>query len=76
MNATVITIDSEGNSHCLYTEVIDLRQLGSLQIVRATQIDFNNLTKEWEVLDKENQLLFHHTSRSTCLGWEQQHFNR
>jgi hypothetical protein len=76
MNPLVLTIDSKGNGHCLYTEQIDLRQLGQLQIVRAAQIEFNHQTFEWEVKDPENQLLFHHASRSTCLAWEQQHFNQ
>lgn len=76
MNTTVLTFDNQGTGHCLYTELIDLPAIGSLQIVRATQIEFNNQTKEWEVKDSNNQLLFHHASRSTCLAYEQQHFNQ
>ena len=65
MNAVVIYIDSKGDGHCLYTELIDLRQLGQLQITRATTIEFNNETDEWEVKDSKNKLLFHNASRET-----------
>jgi len=73
---TVITFDNKGNGHCLYTEQIDLRQLGALEITRATTIEFNNHTSEWEVKDSENHLLFSNQSRAVCLDWEQQHFNQ
>jgi hypothetical protein len=75
MSTIAISIDSEGNGHCLYTEQIDLRAIGPLQIARASHIEFNNETMEWEVKDLENRPLFQHTSRSACLAWEQQHFN-
>ena len=74
MNCLVISVDSQGNGHCLYTEQIDLTSLGQLQITRASNVEFNNQTAEWEVKDLENRLLFHHASRATCLAWEQQHF--
>ena len=75
MNA-VITFDKQGNGHCLYTEQIDLRSLGSLQIARASTIEFNHQTAKWEVKDSNNQLLFHHFSRNACQEWEQQYFNQ
>jgi len=73
MNAAILKFDGEGNGHCLYTELIDLRQLGHLQISRASTIEFNNQKAEWEVKDMNNQLLFQNPSRSVCLAWEQQH---
>jgi len=74
MTSLVIKIDERGNGHCLYTEQIDLTALGELQIERASNVEFNNQTQQWEVKNLENQLLFHHRSRSVCLAWEQQHF--
>lgn len=76
MSTVVIKFDSRGQGHCLYTERIDLRTLGHLQIVRASTIEFNNAMAEWEVKDSENQLLFKNPSRAACLAWEQQYFNR
>ena len=73
----VLTFDSAGQGHCLYTELLDLTSIGELEIVRASQIEFNNESKEWEVVgESENNVLFSHPSRAACLSWEQQYFNR
>ena len=77
MSVQVLTFDPHGEVHCLYTEVIDLPSLGSLEIVRASQIEFNNDSQEWEVVSgSENNALFSNPSRAACLSWEQQYFNR
>jgi hypothetical protein len=76
MNMPVITFDPAGNGHCLFTEVIDLSALGTLEIHRASNIEFNNTTQLWEVKDTDGVLLFSHASRSACLNWEHQHFDR
>ena len=34
-----IIIDSAGQMHCLYTEAIDLRAMGTLCVARASQIE-------------------------------------
>lgn len=76
MNTVVLTFDPSGQGSCLYNELIDLQSLGSLEITRATQIEFNPATQQWEVKDTNNKILFAHPSRSLCLAWEHQHFNR
>ncbi len=56
---------------CLYTEAIDLRKLGTLQITRATDIRFNDASQQWDVHDaKTDAVLFSNLSRSECLAWE------
>ena len=76
MKIIVLTFDPSGNGHGLFTEAIDLSSLGSLEIVRASQIEFIHPTQEWEVTSTEGLPLFHHPSRQACLDWEQQYFNR
>jgi hypothetical protein len=77
MSVHVLTFDASGEGHCLYTELLDLASIGGLEIVRASQIEFNNDGQEWEVIGgSENNVLFSHASRSACLAWEQQYFNR
>ena len=76
MNTVVLTVDSSGQGSCLYSELIDLQSIGSLEVSRATQIEFNPATQQWEVKDTKNKILFVHPSRSLCLAWEHQHFNR
>jgi hypothetical protein len=60
-----------GSIDCLYTEVIDLRALGRLQVVRATDIRFNETTQQWDVRDAGTGKLLHSDpSREACLAWE------
>jgi len=61
-----------GHIDCLYTEAIDLRVLGRLHVVRATDIRFNTTTQQWDVHAADTgQVLFSHASRNECLHWEQ-----
>lgn len=76
MNTPVLKFDPAGNGHGLFTEAIDLSSLGALEIVRASSIEFNNVTQQWEVRNAAGGLLFSHPSRQTCLDWEHQFFNR
>ena len=70
MSAT-ITFSSDGNGHCLYTEAILLGSIGTLEIKRATNIEFNDHTQLWEVRDaKNNGILYQDASREICLRWE------
>ena len=62
-----------GRIDCLYTEAVDLRALGRLQVVRATDIRFNNSTQQWDVHDADSGVvLFSNPTRSECLHWEHQ----
>ena len=76
MKTAVLKFDPAGNGHCLFTEAIDLSVLGTLEIVRASSIEFNNATQQWEVKSPEGVLLFSASSRQACLDWELQYFNR
>ncbi|MBI4026916.1 MAG: hypothetical protein HY360_18165 [Verrucomicrobia bacterium] len=73
MSAFAITFDPAGKGHCLYTEMIDLRALGTLRVERATTIEFNHSRQMWEVRDREDQILCVSPSRKTCLDWEVEH---
>lgn len=70
MSTAVLTFDSSGGASCLYTELIDLAQLGPMEIQRASTIEFNNQKQVWEVRSRQGKLLFHSFSRRTCLEWE------
>ena len=71
MSACVLTFDSNGTASCLYTELIDLKSIGSLEVTRATQIEFNNETQFWEVKNLKGSVLYFSRSRTACLAWEQ-----
>ena len=75
MKTTVITFNTQGTGSCLYTELIDLQSIGSLEVTRATQIEFNNQTQRWEVKDPRGTVLYFSRSRIACLAWEHQDLN-
>ena len=69
---TTLRFTPGGHIDCLYTEAIDLHALGRLQVVRATDIRFNDITQQWDVHDADTgKVMFSHTSRNECLQWEQ-----
>ncbi|MCW1925726.1 hypothetical protein OKA05_24425 [Luteolibacter arcticus] len=47
--STTIRFDPQGGIDCLYTEVVDLRALGRLRVVRATEITFDPEEQRWEI---------------------------
>jgi hypothetical protein len=70
--STTLRFDQKGGVACLYTEKIDLRELGRLHVVRATEISFDQEQQRWEVrCAASGKLLFDDPSRATCLAWEQ-----
>ena len=70
MKAT-LRIHPGGHIDCLYTEAIDLRSLGRLQVYRATDIRFCEQSQEWKVRCASTGALLHSDpSREACLAWE------
>lgn len=70
MNSLVLTVHSNGAGSCLYSELIDLQSIGSLEVTRASQIEFNNATQRWEVKSLMGRVLFFARARSACVEWE------
>ena len=68
---SVIDFTDRGRAVCLYTEVIDLRELGRLRCERASLLEFNDKSQRWEVAEPgTGKILFTHPSRVKCLEWE------
>lgn len=76
MSAHVVTFAATGEGHCLYTEAIDLGAIGRLEMRRASSIEFDSASQQWEVLDANGALLHTDPSREACLAWEHRHFNQ
>jgi hypothetical protein len=71
---SILRFQPDGHIDCLYTEAIDLRALGRLCVVRATDIRFNDSTQQWDVRHADTgAVLFSHASRAACLVWEHTH---
>jgi hypothetical protein len=71
----VIHFQPDGTGAGLYTEIIDLKEIGVLDVSRASNIEFNVEFQHWEVLDYTGHVIFTHPSREECLRWERRHFN-
>jgi hypothetical protein len=70
---TTLRFNETGQVACLYTEAVDLRELGRLHVVRATDIRFDHVTQQWEVrCAKTGEALHRDPSREACLIWERQ----
>jgi len=67
-----ISFHTDGTALCLWTEALPLHELGRLEIHRATNIEFNNTTQQWEVKDLKGRVRFIARSRNACLECEQQ----
>lgn len=73
---TQISFKPDGTAQCLWTEVLPLHELGRLEITRASNIEFNNTTQQWEVKDQKGKVRYIAMSRSSCLEWEQQNLQQ
>ena len=68
---TTLRFGPAGLVDCLYTEAIDLRALGKLEITRATDIRYDHASQQWQVSAPESDaVIFRSPSRSECLAWE------
>lgn len=69
MSAALI-VTTAGVVECLYTECVDLSELGKLSVARATDIAFDGASQQWKVRDMDGRELYGHGSREACLEWE------
>ena len=76
MTPHVLTFAPNGEGHCLYTEAIELASIGRLALRRATAIEFDETSQQWEVRDAGGALLHVNPTREACLDWEHRHFNQ
>ncbi len=69
-----ITFTADGLGHCLYGEAIEIQALGRLSCRRASTVEFDLATQQWQVrCANTRDLLFVHPSRERCLASEQEH---
>lgn len=71
--STSLVFGPDGRVHGLYTEAIDLNQLGRLHVRRATSIEYSNEMQLWHVRNLHGVVLYSNPSRQQCLSWESGH---
>jgi hypothetical protein len=73
MISSILRFDPDGRIACLYTEAIDLRTLGTLEVRRLTDVRFDEPTQQWEVVMVATGEVAHRdVSRGACLAWERE----
>jgi len=73
-----ITFHADATATCLHTDAIPLQSLGHCRFPKASWIDFNEHTQEWEVRFDPHAATaeYSHPSRQACLDWEIEYFNK
>ena len=70
---TTILFDDEGSATSLHTDDLDLSEIGPVtRCERASTIEFDIPTQQWEVRTPDNKLLSSNKSRRICLEWEKE----
>lgn len=78
MSAHSIRIDPNGDITCLWTDALPLAEFGTLDVQRASHVEFNPIAQLWEVrlAESPEQVVFADQSRERCLSWEHDFFNQ
>ena len=74
----VLQFGTDGTGHAVYTEALPLAQLGQLSMKRASTVEYNEATQQWEVrlASEPNTVAYSHSSRAECIRWEVETLNR
>jgi hypothetical protein len=71
MKTHILSFKPDGTARLLWTDALPLAALGSLQVERASTIEFNNNSGMWEVrLGNDPLPKFMARSRQACIDWE------
>lgn len=67
----VLDIDQTGDVHCLYTDRINLFDIGRVTNVRkASNVEFNESEQTWEILSLEGEVLYKNKNREAAIEFE------
>lgn len=73
---TVIVIRPDGKVEGLYNDIIPLNQLGTLNVKRATNIEFCFKRQKWIVSLPNGEEVYSNGSREKALDWEKVYCER
>lgn len=67
----ILDIDEIGDVHCLWTDDINLFDIGLVTNVRkASNVEFNESEQIWEVLSLKGDVLHQNKNREEAIEWE------
>ena len=71
----VLEFDENGDVATLYTDEIDLYELGLLgQVRRASQVEFDEASQEWMVRTPDGEIVHRDRNRDQAIAWEIRNF--
>jgi hypothetical protein len=67
-----IQFSADGAGQAVYTEALPLSELGQLSMRRASSVEYNENSQQWQVrfADDHSEVAFSHESRRACIEWE------
>lgn len=65
-----LKIDSSGNVRAVYSDALPKLHLGDMTVKRASNVEFNVGTQEWEAHTPENELIAHGAFRDQVIQEE------
>lgn len=66
----VAVIDPDGTVHALWNDHLPLRELGTISVERASNVEFNPATGEWEAITPDGRMLAHGANRDEVIAGE------
>ena len=71
-----IEITDMGAVRMLHDDAVDLSDLGTIRVERASHVEFDNATGFWTVRSaKTGELLQARTTRAAALAWEKEYYS-
>ena len=71
-----IEITARGGVRMLQDDAVDLRALGSVEVIRASHVEFCNERQAWFVQSaKTLEVLGYFPTRAEALAWEKAHYS-
>lgn len=72
MSDHILNFRTDGTFDGLHTDRTDLESIGIMQMRRASWVEFNESSQQWEVRWQKDakEPVFTHPSRLECLLWE------
>lgn len=73
----ILRIDPDGTIRAVHTDRFPMSSLGTMQMERASTVEFNEVEQTWEVRwSGEGAVVFAHPVRSECIRWEIEQLER
>lgn len=70
MDEWILVVDNNGDVHGLWSDIIDVRELGECFVERASSVEFCNDSKKWQVILSDGTFLGEWDSREDAIDNE------